>query len=441
MIIFVTGKSGSGKSVFAKQLSKETGFKYIDIDKIGHSIYEKPGIKQQIELLFGKVIFDGSGNVDRKKLGQIVFQERTSDRVKEYYDLTWHHMQIEIDKIIKENENLILDWIMLPYTKYWNMLAYKILIKPIDDNFRYEKLLERDNVNIEYLKLRDKSSIDYNESDFNYIINNEYDNQKNKEHINLIKNQLKQSIIFKVLGTKSPFALQDSACPSYYLEIGEKKILLDCGSGSHRFFDMENLENLNIIISHLHRDHYNDLFNYMYTSYSLKNLGRMKEKINIYLPKTPTKIVEDIKTEKLTYSNVYNYDKTTKLNLNDINIEFLEIEHSHDMNCYAVKIIALNKKIVYTGDVSYSNKQKLVEFAKNCDVMICEASLLKKHKFPEINSHITAEQAGMIAKESKVKKLLLTHFWAEEELCNYLNEAKTIFKNTVALKELDKFYL
>ncbi len=441
MLVFVTGKSGSGKSTFAKQLSKEIGYKYVDVDSIGHSVYEIPGVIKQAEMLFGKVIFDENGTFDRKKLGQIVFQERNSERVKDFSDLTWHYMQSQIDKILKENKNVILDWILLPHTKYWKMLAYKILVKPIDDKLRFQKLLERDKVKIEYLELRDKASIQYNESDFNYIIRNDFVEQKNKVHINLVKEYFNKPIQFEALGTKSPFALPDSACPSYYLKIGDNKILLDCGSGSHRFFDMDNLENLNIFVSHLHRDHYNDLFNYMYTSYSLKNLGRLKEKINIYLPTSPTRIVEDIRTEKLTYSNVYTFDKTSKLKFNNLNIEFLDVEHSQVTDCYAIKISTPDKKIVYTGDVSYSNKDKLVEFSKDCDALICESSLLKKYNFPDINSHLTAAQAATVAKESNAKKLLLTHFWAEENLSNYLEEAKEIFDNTVVLREQDKFYL
>ncbi len=441
MLILVTGKSGSGKSVFAKKLAKEIGYKYIDVDSIGHSLYDIPSVLQHAELLFGQAIYDESGNFDRKKLGQIVFQERDSERVKEFNDFTWNYMQKEIDKLLEENENIILDWILLPLTKYWEMLAYKILIKPKNDSIRYEKLLERDKVNIDYLKLRDKSSIVYNEKEFNYIIYNDYDDEKYNFYINYITNNLKNCIYFEALGTKSPFALKDSACPSYYIKIGRNKILLDCGSGSHRFFKINQLDNLNIFISHLHRDHYNDLYNYMYSAYALKNLGKVKEKINIFLPKSPTNIVDDIKSEKLTFSNIYTFDKTTKLNIDDIKIEFLEVDHSQDMECFAIKIKTVDKVIVYTGDISYSNKSILVDFAKGCDVLICEASLLKKHNFPEINNHITAWQAATIAKEAQVKKLLLTHFWAEEELGEYLKEAETKFDNTIALKERDKFYL
>ena len=39
-LILVTGRSGSGKSTFAKLLAERLGYKYLDIDKIGHSLYD-----------------------------------------------------------------------------------------------------------------------------------------------------------------------------------------------------------------------------------------------------------------------------------------------------------------------------------------------------------------------------------------------------------------
>ena len=34
MIIYITGKSGSGKSTFSKRLAKELNYKYIDVDEV-----------------------------------------------------------------------------------------------------------------------------------------------------------------------------------------------------------------------------------------------------------------------------------------------------------------------------------------------------------------------------------------------------------------------
>lgn len=441
MIVLVTGKSGSGKSTFAKALAKETGFLYVDVDEIGHKIYKDSKLLSQLKMLFGEEIFESNEVVNRKKLGRIVFQERDSLQVKMYNAITLDYIQREVESIVQENKNVILDWVNLPCIDCWNSFAYKILVKATNDDARFKKLLERDEVDLEYLKLRDKASVEYDESEFNYVVLNDYKSINNEKAIDAILKDMNNVVEFEAMGTKSPFALQNGACPSYFIKYGETKLLLDCGSGSHRFFNMNNLDDLNIIISHLHRDHYNDLFNYMYSSYALRNLGRVKNKTNIFLPSTPKKIVDDIKNESLKYSNLQNYNESTKLQFKDVFVEFLKVEHSQKMDCYAMKIVCGKKSIVYTGDVSYSSKQNLVEFAKGCDVLICESSLLQEYRFPEVNSHLTAYQAGVIAKEAKVKKLMLTHFWGEEDVEKYLAEARQEFKNTIVLKEQSKFYI
>ncbi len=239
----------------------------------------------------------------------------------------------------------------------------------------------------------------------------------------------------EILGSQSPFCLKNEACPSYYITDGESKILLDCGSGSHRFFDMDNLNDLNIFISHLHRDHYNDIFNYQYTSFVYHNMGKLKDKINIFLPEINRSISKDIIGEKNSYSNYFEINEGEKYNIGKFKVEFRRIAHSPQVKAFATKLTYGDKKIVYTGDVSYSSKQKLVEFANDADLLICEASLLKEHNFPEICSHLTAYQAGEIAKCANVKNLLLTHFWPLEDRDKYLKEAKEKFDNVILAKE------
>ncbi len=45
------------------------------------------------------------------------------------------------------------------------------------------------------------------------------------------------------------------------------------------------------------------------------------------------------------------------------------------------------------------------------------------------------KQAGTIAKEAKVKELMLTHLWPEEKEKHYLKEAKKEFKKVILAKE------
>ena len=439
MIIYVTGKSGSGKSTFSKLLAKELNYKYIDVDYISHKVYEYPEIMDKIYQLFGTDINNEFGEFDRKKLGQIIFSERHSKRVKIFNELTWECIKKIIDDEIIGN--CVVDWILLPQSKYWINSALRILIKSQDDDLRLKKLISRDNITDEYAKLRDKASITYNENEFDFVFTNDYSEEKLKDNLASVVNHLNSAITLTVLGTQSPYAKENSACPSFLLSDKQNNLLLDCGSGSHRFFDMNKINNLGIVISHFHRDHYNDLYNYMYSSFVMKNHNKLKSPINIYLPSQPIHIFEDIKNEKNTFSNLVAIEEDKKYRFGCYEIEFLRTIHSENVLSYAIKVKVKNKVIVYSGDCSYKSKQEMVKFAQNADVLICESSLLVSYGFPKECNHLTALQAGEIAKEANVKKLILNHFWPEEDAENYYKEAKQVFNNVFIAKEKDKYLI
>lgn len=238
----------------------------------------------------------------------------------------------------------------------------------------------------------------------------------------------------KVLGTQSPYNTIGHNCPGFLITNGKEKIMLDCGSGSHSLLNFPNdLNNLSIIISHLHRDHYNDIYNMQYSSYVFHNQKRIERPIDIYLPRNPTTIYQDILQETNSFAHYSTIDEKSNISIGNIDISFCQTDHP--VETYAVKLSNGATTIVYTSDTSFSCKDILVEFAKNADLLICESSLLTSHGFPEINSHLTAKQAGTIAKEAGVNGLMLTHFWPEELPEKYVEEAKSIFSRTVAAEE------
>lgn len=238
----------------------------------------------------------------------------------------------------------------------------------------------------------------------------------------------------KVLGTQSPYNTEGHNCPGFFIQDGNNRILLDCGSGSHSLLKYPmDLQNLTVIISHLHRDHYNDIYNLQYSSFVFHNQKRIEKPIDIYLPQTPETIVRDIKGETNAYANYNSICEDTKLKIGNIDISFCKTDHP--VETYAIRLDNGERSIVYTGDTSFSAKDRLVEFAKEADLLISEASLLKSYGFPEINSHLTAEQAAIIAKQANVKGLALTHFWPEESVQNYVDEARKVFRNVIALNE------
>jgi dephospho-CoA kinase len=72
-VIGLTGGIGSGKSTVARLLA-ERGAVIMDLDKVGHEALKK-GSQAYGEVVgeFGKEILDAGGEIDRSKLGRIVF--------------------------------------------------------------------------------------------------------------------------------------------------------------------------------------------------------------------------------------------------------------------------------------------------------------------------------------------------------------------------------
>ena len=90
-------------------------------------------------------------------------------------------MQIEIDKFISDNKDktIILDWLLLPLSKYFDMCDVKILLD-IPYEVRKERAMRRDNITEEVFDLRESASIDYDENQFDYVLktNNKEDVEK-----------------------------------------------------------------------------------------------------------------------------------------------------------------------------------------------------------------------------------------------------------------------
>ena len=168
MMICLCGKSGSGKSTIAKLIPNSI---HVDIDKIGHKSHSDYIVKQKLINTFGPSILTNN-DIDRKKLGKIVFSNK--NEMKKLENITWDYMEKEIDKIIFNNKDkiIILDYLLLPKTKYFNSSNLKILLD-IPYEIRKERIMKRDNITEEEFDLRESASINYDEFEFDIIVKDE----------------------------------------------------------------------------------------------------------------------------------------------------------------------------------------------------------------------------------------------------------------------------
>ncbi|CAP35969.2 Protein CBG18542 [Caenorhabditis briggsae] len=100
-LIGLAGGIASGKSHIAKYLKEKHGFDVIDCDKLAHTCYEKGSLlNQKIAEHFGNdIVIDGI--VDRKKLGGIVFSDKS--KLRELSELVWPEVRKKATEIADQS--------------------------------------------------------------------------------------------------------------------------------------------------------------------------------------------------------------------------------------------------------------------------------------------------------------------------------------------------
>jgi dephospho-CoA kinase len=104
-IIGLTGGVGSGKSTVAQIMKEKYNAHIVIADKIGHIAMEK-GANTYIEIVhcFGNDILDAGGNINRRRLGEIVFNNLDQLLLLNsiIHPFVYQYIQNEIRQVIEE---------------------------------------------------------------------------------------------------------------------------------------------------------------------------------------------------------------------------------------------------------------------------------------------------------------------------------------------------
>ncbi|MFP4201273.1 MAG: MBL fold metallo-hydrolase [Clostridia bacterium] len=225
-----------------------------------------------------------------------------------------------------------------------------------------------------------------------------------------------------VLGCYSPFPRAGGACPGYLIREEDDYLLLECGSGTlsrlAEFIPITKIDN--VIISHLHGDHCSDLAILKYAAdYDVRADARAARSdttpqseppgqgITVYSPPQPEEEFRRIAYKEALFSRPLLPEDT--LTLGPFELSFAETDHP--IPCLAMRIRGASATLAYTADTAPS--KDVEELARGADLLLAEASL------PEgcegFRGHMTASDAGRMAKGADVARLLLTHFWPEAD--------------------------
>ncbi|MCD8239037.1 MAG: dephospho-CoA kinase [Clostridiales bacterium] len=156
IVLGITGGSGTGKSTAAEVLKKEGAY-IIDCDKLAREVVEKgtDGYKEVVDF-FGSKILAENGDLNRKALGDIVFNDRA--KLKRLEEITHSAIKAEVLKRLEAAKNkgtklVVIDAPLLIEAGL-NSLTDKIWLFTADFDVRLERISKRDGISLKSAESR-----------------------------------------------------------------------------------------------------------------------------------------------------------------------------------------------------------------------------------------------------------------------------------------------
>lgn len=198
----------------------------------------------------------------------------------------------------------------------------------------------------------------------------------------------------------------------HLLEHGRTRLLLDAGGGVlGNLANVAPLETLSgVYLTHLHNDHVADLYPLTlwarFTRRKLPLYGPPGTRTLLYrwfslFASDPDPYVESLAITEYAPWTVYTLGE----------LKFMPCPVEHNVACFGLRAEAGGRRFVASGDTRAG--ALLEEAAQNADLFLCEATYqdLPPEREPEKSRdhHMTAREAGLLARKAGAKRLVLTH--------------------------------
>ncbi len=240
------------------------------------------------------------------------------------------------------------------------------------------------------------------------------------------------------LGSSAAYPGPGEACSGFLVQQDQTNLLVDCGTGVlsnlQRFLDLRHVTD--IVISHMHADHFFDLIPYRYAlRYGF--VASQNPKPALHLPPGGIDVLRQV-TAPFAESpaffeeafKVSEYSTERPLHLSKLDLRFVPVRHY--IPCYAMSIVG-DKRVSYTADSGPCHQ--LTDVAGNADLLICNIGKAGQEMNPSLWGHMGPDEAGALARHARVGRLMISHMWPGYEHRLGLSEARRAFGGTVELAE------
>lgn len=245
-----------------------------------------------------------------------------------------------------------------------------------------------------------------------------------------------------VLGNSGSYPGPGSACSGYLVCDGDTTLLLDCGPGV--VANLQTVVSVNdlsgVFITHMHADHFLDLVSLRYACVYGKDPRR--ELLPVFLPPEGQCIWEQVTSAfdetRGSFSAPFDlseYQEDTHYRTGSFTVRPMQLDHF--VPDYGMRVEG-DGVLAYTGDTAPC--VAAANLAREADLFLCEASYAERDPSTGKRGHLTAAEAGALAREADVRSLLLTHFHPDTDRSLILDRAREASDLAVALSELHASY-
>lgn len=240
-----------------------------------------------------------------------------------------------------------------------------------------------------------------------------------------------------LLGSKGGPALRPGGPwpSSSLLEIGGRNIVVDCGLGVTRGLADAgiSLKALDLVfITHLHSDHVLELGPLIHTAWT----AGLATPVTVFGPPgtghywqrfcqamefdIETRIVDEGRLDIEDMVSIIEFSEGRVMVERGLKVSALRVDHPPVTDCFALRFEHAGQSVVFSADTAFF--PPLADFAKGADILVHEAMLeegiarlvaktgngarLREHL---LASHSLAEEAGRIATDARVGRLVLNH--------------------------------
>lgn len=235
----------------------------------------------------------------------------------------------------------------------------------------------------------------------------------------------------RVIGSSGTFPVPGRPAAGYLIEQGSTRVWCDAGPGTFTGLPVDpDLVDV-IVLSHQHPDHCADLL-IAFHAWTYRPEPRLSvpvygpqavwDRIEAFFDKGPDSDLD----ATFSFHPVWTGDE---VEFGEIRVSFVEMDHP--VPTVGSRWEANNRTLFYTADTGPAGDWP--EHARGVDVMLSEASYQGRTEDKQYSQHLTAGEAGQIARTVGAGRLVLTHIPPYMDPARSVHEAEVVFDRPVQL--------